>query len=86
MIDYVMILGTNLIEFAFQGVAPRRYGVRGLVLSADRPKQTPMRGPALPHPTPTGIIRVPYPTYDPPGSTQPTKFMEFILTPRFPKK
>jgi len=38
------------------------------------------------HPTPAGIIRVPYRTYGPPGSTQPTKFIEFIPTPRFPKK
>jgi len=74
------------LNLQFQGVAPRRYGLRGPVLSADRPKQIPMRGPAQAHPTPTDIIRVPYPTYGPPGLTQPTKFMEFIPTPGFPKK
>jgi len=74
------------LNLQFQGVAQRRYGLRGPVLSADRPKQTPMRGPAPAHPTPAGIIRVPYPTYGPSGSTQPTKFMEFIPTPGFPKK
>jgi len=45
-----------------------------------------MRGSAPAHPTPAGIIRVSYPTYGLPGSTQPTKFMEFIRTPGFPKK
>jgi len=69
----------------FQGVAPMRYGLEGLVLSANRPKQTPMRGPAQAHPTPPGIIRVPYPTYGSPGSNQP-QFMEFIPIPEFPKK
>jgi len=67
----------------FQGVAPRRYSLREPVLSTDMPKQTPMRGPALARPTPAGIIRVPYPTYGPPGSTQPNKFMEFVPTPGF---
>jgi len=74
------------LNLQFQGVAPRRYDLRGPVLSAYRPKQTPMRGPAPAHPTPAGIIRVSYPTYGPPGSTQPTKFMEFIPTPGFTKK
>jgi len=74
------------LNLQFQGVTPRRYGLRGPVLSADRPKQTPIRGHASAHPTPTSIIRVPYPTYGPPGSTQPIKFMEFIPTPGFPKK
>ena len=73
------------MNLQFQGVASRRYDLRGLVLSADRSKQTPMRGPAPTHPTPTGIIRVPYPTYGPSGSTQLTKFMEFIPTLGFPK-
>jgi len=45
-----------------------------------------MRDPAPAHPTPADIIRVPYPTYGPPSSTQPTRFMEFIPTPGFPKK
>jgi len=70
----------------FQGVAPWRYGLRGPVLSANRPKQIPMRGPTPAHHTHAGIIRVSYPTYGPPGSTQPTKFMEFIPTPGFSKK
>ena len=74
------------MNLQFQGVAPRRYGLRGPVLSADRQKQTPMRGPAPAHPTPAGIIRVPYPTYGPSDSTQPTEFMEFIPTPGFPKE
>jgi len=74
------------LNLQFQGVATRRYGLRGPVLLADRPKQTPMRGPAPAHPTPAGIIRVSYPTYGPSGSTQPTKFMEFIPTPEFPMK
>jgi len=74
------------LNLQFQGVAPRRHGLRGPILLADRPKQTPMRGPTLAHPTPAGIIRAPYPTYGPPGSTQPIKFMEFIPTPGFPKK
>jgi len=74
------------LNFQFQGVAPWRYGLRGPVLSTDRPKRTPMRGPAPAHPTPAGIIRVQYPTYGPSGSTQPTKFMEFIPTPGFSKK
>ena len=64
------------MNLKFQSVAPRRYGL----------KNTPMRGPAPAHPTPAGIIRVPYPTYGPSGSTQPTKFMEFIPTTGFPKK
>jgi len=74
------------LNLQFQGVAPRRYDLRGSVFSANRPKQTPMTSPAPAHPTPAGIIMVPYPTYGPPGSTQPTTFMEFIPTPEFPKK
>ncbi|XP_039689009.1 uncharacterized protein [Medicago truncatula] len=75
----------NVVAHAGQSLAPRRYGLRGPVPSANRPKNTPMRGPAPAHPTPAGMIRVPYPTYGPPGSTQP-QFMEFIPTPGFPKK
>jgi len=37
------------------------------------------------HPTAPGVIRVPYPSYDPSDLTQP-KFMEFIPILRFPKK
>jgi len=68
-----------------QGVPARRYGIRGPVISNERPKQTPVRGPAPSHPTAPGVIRVPYPNYGPSGSSQP-KFMEFIPTPGFPKK
>jgi hypothetical protein len=57
------------LNLQFQGVAPRRHDLRGPALSADRLKQTPMRDPAPAHPTSVGIIRVPYPTYGPPGST-----------------
>ena len=42
-----------------------------------------MRGPTPAHHTHAGIIRVSYPTYGPPGSTQPNKFMEFVPTPGF---
>ncbi|XP_024642453.1 uncharacterized protein [Medicago truncatula] len=75
----------NVVAHAGQSLAPRRYGLRGPVPSANRPKNTPTRGPAPAHPTPAGMIRVPYPTYGPPGSTQP-QFMEFIPTPGFSKK
>ncbi|AES61188.2 hypothetical protein MTR_1g079860 [Medicago truncatula] len=72
----------NAFPVVYQGVAPRRYDLRRPIFSDDRPKQTPMRGPAPGHPTPPGIIRVPYPTYGPPGSNQP-QFMEFIQPPDF---
>lgn len=68
-----------------QGVPARRYGIREPIISNERPKQTSMRDPAPAHPTAPDVIRVPYPNYGPSGSTQP-KFMEFILTPGFPKK
>jgi hypothetical protein len=68
-----------------QGVATRRYDIRGPIISNERPKQTPMRSPASTHPTAPSVIRVPYPSYGPSGSTQP-KFMEFISTPKFLKK
>jgi len=44
-----------------------------------------VRGSAPAHPTVPDVIRVPYPSYGPSGSTQ-SKFMEFIPTPRFSKK
>jgi len=68
-----------------QGVPTRRYDIREPVISNERPKQTPVRGPAPSHPTAPGVIRVPYPNYGPSGSSQPN-FMEFIPTPGFPKK
>jgi len=65
-----------------QGVTTRRYDIRGPIISNERPKQTPVRGPVPAHPTTHGIIRVPYPSYGLSGSTQP-KFMEFIPIPNF---
>jgi len=50
-----------------------------------RPKKTPVRGPAPAHPIAPAVVRVPYRNYGSFGSTQPM-FMEFIPTPRFPKK
>jgi len=47
------------------------------VISTERPKQTPMRGPAPQNPTAHGVIRIPYPNYGQSGSTQP-QFMEFL--------
>nr|ABD28298.1 hypothetical protein MtrDRAFT_AC147774g9v1 [Medicago truncatula] len=67
-----------------EGVPARRYGIRGPIISNERPKQTPMRV-LHQHPTAPGVIRVPYPNYGPSSSTQP-KFMEFIPTLGFPKK
>ena len=68
----------------FQGMNTRRYDIKGPVISNDRHKQTPMRGPAPQNPTALGVIRVPYPNYGSSASTQP-QYMEFIPTPRFPK-
>jgi len=51
-----------------QGVPARRYSIRGSVISNERPKQTPVRGPAPSHPTASDVIRVPYPNYGPSGS------------------
>lgn len=73
------------MKLLLQGVPARRYGIIGPVISNERPKQTPVRGPAPSHPTAPGVVRVPYPNYGPSGSSQP-KFMEFIPTPGFPKK
>jgi len=41
-----------------------------------------VRGPAPAHPTSLSIIKAPYSSYGPPGSTQP-KFVEFIPTQDF---
>ena len=68
-----------------QGVPARRYGIRGPIISNERPKKTPVRDPAPTHPTAPAVVRVPYPNYGLSGSTQP-KFMEFIPTLGFPKK
>jgi len=68
-----------------QGVPARRYDIRQPIILNERPKQTSVRGPAPTHPTALGVIRVSYPNYSPSSSTQ-SKFMEFIPTPRFPKK
>ena len=62
-----------------QGVSTRRYGLRGLVISTKRSRQTPVWGPAPPHPTAPGVIRVPYPSYGPSDYAQP-QFMEFVPT------
>lgn len=48
------------MNLKFQSVAPRRYGLRGPIPSADRPKNTPMRGPAPAHPTPAYVISQTY--------------------------
>jgi len=68
-----------------QGVTIRRYGISGPIISNERSKQTPIRGPASAHLTALGVIRAPYSSYGPSCSTQP-KFMEFISTPGFLKK
>jgi len=57
----------------------------GPVISNDRHKQTPMRGPAPQNPTALEVIRVSYPNYGSSASSQP-QYMEFIPTPRFPKQ
>jgi len=59
--------------------------MRGPVISNDRHKQTPMRGPVPQNPIVLGVIRVPYSNYWSSASTQP-QYMEFIPTPRFPKQ
>jgi len=59
--------------------------MRGLVISTERPKQTPIMGLAPQNPTAPGVIRVSYPSYGQSGSTQP-QFMEFNPTLEFPKK
>ena len=74
-----------MIENVVAGCSTRRYDIRRPIISNERPKQTPVRGPAPTHPTAPGVIRVPYPNYGPSGSTH-SKFMEFIPTPEFSKK
>jgi len=69
----------------FQVMGTRRYGMRGPVISNDRHKQTPLRGPAPQNPIAHGVIRGPNPNYGPSASTQP-QYMEFIPTPGFPKQ
>jgi len=63
----------------------RRYGLTRLVISNDRHKQTPVRGPAIQNLTAPGVIRISYPSYGPSASTQP-QYMEFIPTPGFQKQ
>jgi hypothetical protein len=53
----------------FQGMSTRKYGMRGPVISNDRHKQTPLRGPAPQNPTAPGVIRVPNPNYGSSAST-----------------
>jgi len=55
------------------------------VISNERSKQTPARGPAPAHITTPRLTRVPYIGYGSSVSTQ-TQFMEFIPTLGFPKK
>jgi len=45
--------------------------MRGPVILTKKSTQTPMRGPAPPHPIAPGVIRMSYPTYGSSGSTQP---------------
>jgi len=59
--------------------------MRGPMISNDRHKQTPLRGPAPQNPTAPGVFRVPNPNYGSSASTQP-QYMEFIPTPWFPKR
>jgi len=68
----------------FQGMSTRKYGMRGPVISNDRHKQTPLRGPAPQNPTAPRVIRVSNPNYGPSTSTQ-LQYMEFIPTPGFLK-
>jgi len=58
--------------------------MRGLVISNDMHKQTPLRGPTPQNSTAPGVIRVANPNYGSSASTQP-QYMEFIPTPGFPK-
>jgi hypothetical protein len=44
--------------------------MRGPIISTKRSKQTPVRGPAPPHPPTSGVIRVPYPIYGSFGSKE----------------
>jgi len=46
-----------------------RYGMRGLVISNDMHKQTPLRGPTPQNPTAPGVIRVANPNYGSSAST-----------------
>jgi len=62
-----------------------KYDMREPVISNDRHKQTPLRGPAPQNPTATGVIRVSNPYYGSSTSTKP-QYMEFIPTPEFPKQ
>jgi len=55
------------------------------MISNDRHKQTPLRGPAPQNLIALGVIRVPNPYYRSSTSTQP-QYMEFIPTPGFPKQ
>lgn len=48
-----------------QGVPARRRDIKRPVISNERPKQIPVRGPEPTHPTALGIIRVPCPNYGP---------------------
>jgi len=55
------------------------------IISNERLKKTPVRGPAPTHPTAPAVVRVSYANYGSSGSTQP-KFMEFIPTSGFSNK
>jgi len=66
-------------------MSTRKYGIKGPVISNDRHKQTPLRCPAPQNPTAPAVIRVSNPNYGSSTSTQP-QYMEFILTPGFPKQ
>jgi len=58
----------------------KRYGMRGLVISNDRHKQTPLKSHSPQNSTASGVIRVSNPNYGSSTSTQP-QYMEFIPTP-----
>jgi hypothetical protein len=44
------------LKLLLQGVPARRYGIIGPFISNERPKQTPVRGPAPSHPTAPGVV------------------------------
>jgi len=74
-----------LIENVVARCYYKEVDIKGPIILNERPKKTPVRGPVPARPTAPGVIRVPYPSYDPSDLTQP-KFMEFIPILRFPKK
>jgi len=87
-IPYISLRGIKLVPdlsssrlnlHLLRGPAPQK------VISNNRHKQTPLRDPAPQNPTTPEVIRVPNPHYGSSASTQP-QYMEFILTPGFPKQ